>query len=272
MLSKKGRSAEERGQKKTTNPPVVSRSKALQQEPEAPSGPPKKARQSRDERQFDKDTDQALKESMGTTVCQKSTEPAPSQPGLEEGTVHTIQLIIHTHILLLHCNYATGKDSDYLPLNEEDNDDYSSGYDEASDSDFETSGPPAPKKSKPTKTKSVAAQSNGQPGTARARTEAAGRKTSGEGRAHPPPKTVIENMSRTRHNTQKAATVPTSSPAATTATVLPNSLSSKSTTVIPPKSPLPGCHGTPTLGKRRLPNWTPPGEGEIVGISSQSSH
>lgn len=101
MLSKKGRSAEERGQKKTSNPPLVSRSKALQQEPEAPSSPPKKARQSRDERQFDKDTDQALRESIATTVCQQSTEPAPSRPGVEDGTVHTLQLIIHTHILLL---------------------------------------------------------------------------------------------------------------------------------------------------------------------------
>lgn len=100
MLSKRGRSAEERDQKKTSNSPLVGRDKALQQEPEVPVGPPKKARQSRDERQFNKDTDQALRESMGATVGQdpESPEPAPSRPGLKEGTVYTLR---HTHFLLL---------------------------------------------------------------------------------------------------------------------------------------------------------------------------
>lgn len=91
MLSKKVRSAEEKGQKKTSNSPLVS---ALQQESEVP---PKKARQSRDKRRFDKDTEQALRESMGATVCQEPPEQAPSRQGLKEGNFYTLKTKHNPH-------------------------------------------------------------------------------------------------------------------------------------------------------------------------------
>lgn len=241
VLSKKAKTTEVRGQKEAVNS-LANRAKTLKQEPENDlSGPPKKARQSRDERQFNKATEQALKDSMRAvahTDHQESPIHTPSRQGLEEGT---IQALNHSYVTLYPILVA-GKDGDYHPIDQEEGDDYSSGYDGTSDSDFEVAAPPAPNKSKPAKTKSVAAQEPKNTTTKLSRTET---DNGGKGNLKPPPKTVVETVSRTR---QKAAIT------------LSPSLSSKISRVLSPKSPLPGFHGTPGLGKRRLPNWTPPGQ------------
>lgn len=88
VLSKKAKSTEGRGQKETVSSSLANRAKSLKQESEVLSGPPKKARQSRDERQFSKATEQALRDSLRAVANrdhQESPTHTPSRQGLEEG-------------------------------------------------------------------------------------------------------------------------------------------------------------------------------------------
>lgn len=92
MLPKKQRQEEKR-HKKVANATLAGEGKSSEQQSVLTSDPPKKGRQSRDERQFDKDVEKALRDSTreisnspdAAEVCQKTPEHTSHPQSVKKG-------------------------------------------------------------------------------------------------------------------------------------------------------------------------------------------
>ena len=212
--------------------------------------PSKKTRPSRGERQFNKDTEKALRESTSTSSGGASHETAtpeeplldnpPTKQNRENGTV--INKFSPNHYRDVYRCFA-GEDNEYHPLREEE--DSSSGSGGASDSDSSVSSPPQRKRkaaaAKPKHQKTVTATK---------------RQTGGGGRK----RTSEVGASRDRTKPSPATVVCTIKPHAKGVTTVASQSSPKNTTAVEPRNSSQPAAGTPGLGMRRMPHWTPPGE------------
>ena len=147
-----------------------------------------------------------------------------------------------------HC--FAGEDTEYQPLREEESSSESGG---ASDSDFSVSSPPQKKtkaaaKPKHQKTATATKRPTGG-GERKKRTREVGADINKDN-TKPSPTTGVHATKP--HVKRVTATVASRSPMNTTA------VESRSSS-----QPAAGCNGTPGLGMRRMPHWTPPGEGDF---------
>ena len=232
----------ERGQKTVSTAPPPPTAAAVAQ-PVLSSDQLKEGcrRLSRDERQFGKDVERALKDSA------KENSNPPS-----EGSQRTVE---DQKASADADSPPTGQDdSDFHPSEEEKEEDVLSGPDSSSDSDFDASPPPK----KAAKTEGAAKSTAGKKTTTAITKTAAARKRAGAGADRKEVATAVAG--KTTCNTVKTSKPTTAARTkSSTQTAAPFSSSPPTATVLP-KSPLPGHHGTPGLGVRRMPKWTPPGQ------------
>ena len=166
--------------------------------------PPKKARQSRDERQFSKDTEKALRES-----------------------------VVETSLPDVACNHK--EDTEYRPAgDEEEEEEYVSGVEDSSGSDFSEAGLPSSK-------------------TCRKKKAPAGRGGTSTAVGKTTQKKPVEKSKKVANKieveSKKTMSVSTSKPVMS----IPTGLVSPSPTLSSSSS------SSPRLGVRKMPKWTPPG-------------
>ena len=145
-----------------------------------------------------------------------------------------------------HC--FAGEDTEYQPLREEES---SSGSGGASDSDFSVSSPPQ-------KTKAAAKPKH-------QRTATAIKRPTGEGERKKRTREVGADINKDSTKSSSMTVVRTTKPHVKRVTAVATQ-SPKNTTAVESRSssqPAAGCNGTPGLGMRRMPHWTPPGEGHF---------
>ena len=221
-------------------------------------------RPSRDERKFSRDTEKALRKSEIPASTESSDgHPSPPLPACGDTVRNGTQKYVGVYTIMLYVcvcvcvwTYGTvdsqlsmglfqtaGKDGDYEPEDgeeREEEEEFVSGPGESSDNDFSVSSPPR-KKTKPAARQTAKTKRSS---TTALKTEVTQR---GRGRGEREKTVNCKPATLACRTKQGSVSKPTSQPSHT----LP---STNNTCTV--KSPLPG---TPGLGMRRMPRWTPPG-------------